>query len=86
MDLESTRQKSTEAEALQRLHGMSLRDACELVCLPPTQYRGADVPLDWLPSPAEIEAMVVPLRREKEEQRLLNADEFTPPLLRGDNA
>ena len=86
MDLDSIRQKSTEAEALQRLHGMTLRDACELVCLTPAQYRGADVPLDWLPSPNEIEAMVVPLRREKEERRYLELDELTPPILRGDNA
>ena len=86
MDLESTRQKSTEAEALQRLHGMTLREACELVCLPLRMYRGADVPLDWLPTPNEIERLVEPLRREKEELRLMQTEEYTPPLLRGEKA
>ncbi|QDV42276.1 hypothetical protein Enr13x_21210 [Stieleria neptunia] len=86
MDLESIRQKSTEAEAFQRLHGMSLYDACELVCLPPKLYRGADVPLDWLPSPVEIEVMLRPLRRGKEKLKRIERETLTPPLLRGEKA
>ena len=86
VDLESTRQKSTEAEALQRIHGMTLREACDLVCLPLGEYRGADVPLDWLPSPIEIERMVQPLRREKEKLRRIEREDLTPPLLRGEKA
>ncbi|MCD0463604.1 hypothetical protein [Roseiconus lacunae] len=83
MNLESTRQKSTEVEAFQRLHGMELQDACELVCLAPELYRGADTPLDWLPSPSEIELMTAPLRKEKKKQLAMEREDLTPPLLRG---
>ena len=86
VDLESTRQKSTEVEAMLRLHGMSLEDACDLVGLPPRHYRGADFPLEWLPTPSEIEAMLRPLRKEKEKIRRIEIAELTPPLLRGEKA
>lgn len=84
--MESKRQKSTEVEAMLRLHGMSLKDACELVGLPPGYYRGADFPLEWLPTPKEIETMLRPLRKEKEKIRRIERLELTPPLLRGEKA
>lgn len=86
VDSDSRRQKSTEAEALHRLHGLSVEEACELVCLPLELYRGADVPMDWLPAPHDIEKMVQPLRKEKELLKRIEREEYTPPLLRGENA
>jgi hypothetical protein len=59
------REKSTEAEALMRIHGLSLKEACAVVGLDPERYWGTDAPLNWLPTPDDIERLTRPLRAEK---------------------
>lgn len=46
------REKSTEAEALMRIHGLSLKEACTVVGLEPERYWGTDAPLSAAPQHA----------------------------------
>ena len=71
---------------MQRLHGMSLLEACDIVGLCAEDYQGTEEPLDWLPSPVDIENFVRPLRAEKQRLKLVQREFYTPPILRGDNA
>ncbi|TWU39155.1 hypothetical protein Q31b_42400 [Novipirellula aureliae] len=52
---ETTRMKSAEVDALMRLHGWSFDDACQLVALHPHHYAAGETPLQWLPTPTDIE-------------------------------
>lgn len=54
-ELESVRrQKSAEVDAMMRLHGLSFTDACRKVALSPTNYICGEPPIEWLPSPEQI--------------------------------
>ena len=85
-DLDSMRQKSAEVEALHRIHGLTLRQACELVGIDPNHYIGCNEPLTWIPTPRDIEKMTSPMRPEKERLKQVEKQFLTPPILRGDNA
>lgn len=79
LESDSLRQKSTEVEALKRLHNYTLIDACLVVGLDPLDYRGPDVPLEWLPSPEVIESMVRPFREAKQREREENSNDAYQP-------
>lgn len=72
----STKQKRAEAEALIRLHGYSVKKACDLVCISVDEYRRSPpVPqsrIQHLPTPEQIREMcetLLALRRLNETRR-----------------
>lgn len=70
--LSSKRQKKAEVEAMMRCHGLTLEQACEIVCYEPDQYLKSPPPeqsrIDYLPLPEEI-------LEEAERLRMLRKDE-----------
>jgi hypothetical protein len=56
--LSSKRQKKAEVEALMRCHGLTLEQACELVCYEPEEYLRSPPPdqsrIKYLPLPDQI--------------------------------
>lgn len=72
----STKQKRAEAEALVRLHGYSVKKACDIVCLSVEDYRKSKpVPqsrIEHLPTPEQIQEMcetLLAMRRLNEFRR-----------------
>jgi len=55
-------QRTDEVEALMRLHGWSLDDACELVGIRTDQYTAYKGKFDHLPTPSDVEQMTLAIR------------------------
>lgn len=66
ISLSSENQKRYEAEAFIRLHGYSMEDACELVCISVEDYLSVPISpqskLDYLPTPEMIAELCEEIR------------------------
>lgn len=70
--LSSVTQKRVEAEALIRIHGMSVEEACDIVCLHAEEYRkncevqlGGKSSIKHLPTPEQVWTLAADLRRSR---------------------